>query len=567
MHEDIITTDVLVIGAGIAGAFAAIRAKEQGADVVLLTKGIFGKDGASTWMAGPGFQVALYPPDSPEVQAKDTIKAGHYLNDQQIVYECVRIIPEVFDRLCRWGVRFRQTDGKFFMRRLPGETYPRVPALERPGEYAGHEYKRALTKQVRRLAVRTMDDICAVELLSNQGSIVGVVGLDIREGAPKVFRAKSTILTTGGHIGCYSATLAPTATGDGCAIAYRAGAEIADMEFADFYTYVAVWPPAFRGDDWPAELVYNLGAMMYNRVGDEFRKRYSGALRNPPLAAASELKAGRGSPHDGVYLSLRHLPANLVKDFLTSVGHQKWLDKVNQAGFDLCNEAIEIAPSGITSFGGCKVNEKCETSLDGLYAAGEVAAGKEGAYTMAGNSIPLCGAMGYIAGDQAATRAKNSNLPELDTNQVNAISERMTEPLKKEKGYKPFEAKKRVQGILDKYAGLVGRTDKGLREGLSEIEKFREEVLTNIHIASASRRFNLGWMQALETINVTDVAELILRSALERTESRGLHFREDYPEENPEWLKRVIIRQTNGKAIITLEPVTFTHVEPPTKAD
>lgn len=563
MDRDVISTDVLVIGGGIAGIFAAVRAKEQGVDVLLLNKGLFGRDGASTWMAGPAFQVALYPPDSPEIHAKDTIRIGRYLNDDKLVYACMTELPKIINELSNWGVKYRKQANKFIMIGRPGASYRRVPLLERAGEYGGPQYMRVLRKQVKHLGISTMDDIFAVDILSSQGSVVGALGLDIREGIPKVFRAKSVILATGGHMGCYPVTLTPEATGDGCAMAYRAGAEIADMEFNNFYAYATIWPRVSSSlEDWPALFAYELGARMYNRDGDEFRKRYNGALKNPPLAIASELRAGRGSPRGGVYLSVRHLPTNLVTDYLASLGHPKWLDKVRQIGFDLYNEAIEIAPAGITSLGGCRINERCETGLDGLYAAGETAAGKEGAYTMAGNVISLCAGTGSIAGSQAATRAANISLPELDSTQVNIILERIFGLPRKEKGYRPFQVRKKAQDILNKYAGPIGRTDKGLQEGLREIKRLKEEVLPNMYVTSASLRFNLEWVKGLEAINMADIAQLILTAALERTESRGLHYREDYPQENPEWLKRIVMRQAEGKVIINVEPVTFTHSEP-----
>ena len=235
MDKSVIKTDILIIGAGIAGIFAAIEASEGGADVVLTTKGLLGKDGAATWMAGYGIQAALQPPDSPEVHAQDTIKVGRFLNDQELVYALTNEVPGLVQKLDKWGVRFRKEKGKFVMMRLPGETYPRVPALGKAGQYAGHEYRRVLPKEVRKRGIHIIEDIRIVDLLKSDNNVVGAVGLDLKEGKIKVFNSKVTILATGGHMGCYEVTTSPCATGDGSAMAYRAGVDIADMEFADFY--------------------------------------------------------------------------------------------------------------------------------------------------------------------------------------------------------------------------------------------------------------------------------------------------------------------------------------------
>lgn len=564
MIEAVIETEILVIGGGAAGSFAAVRARELGAEVLLVNKGIYGRDGAATWMAGPAFQAALYQPDSPETHARDVIKIGRYLADQQLVYEYTARLPGIAHRLEEWGVRFEKRDGKFVMSRLPGESHPRVVTVPRVCVFSGSQYRRVLPRQVRRMGVRVMNDVFVYELLHRDGMVVGVLGLDLRSGKPVVIRAKSVILATGGYMGSYSRTMVPMATGDGIAMAYRAGVEVVDMEMADFYTYVAVWPPAARDEEWPALLAYDLNAIMYNSLGEEYMKRYTGPKRVPPRAAAAEIRAGHAGPHGGVYMSVRHLPVNLVEAYLGSMGSQRFLDVLTEAGFDLRNEALEIVPAAITSFGGCKINFRCETNLAGLYAAGEASSGHQGAYVMVGNMVGASSATGCIAAEQAVARAGKSALAEVDLGQVEAgIRQVMALRERSGSGCRPVQVKKTVKAILDRSAHVAGRTDAGIRRGLVELEDVEKNLAPDMCVSDSSPRFSTEWVQALEAVNQTQVARLVLISALERTESRGVHYRDDYPEESHEWLKRIVIRRVDDKDELRHEPVVFPHIKPP----
>jgi len=382
-----------------------------------------------------------------------------------------------------------------------------------------------------------------------------------------VIRAKAVILATGGYMGSYPRTMVPMATGDGTAMAYRAGVEVADMEMADFYTYVAVWPPQARDEEWPALLAYDLNAIMYNSLGEEYMKRYTGPRRVPPRAAAAEIRAGHAGPHGGVYMSVRHLPVNLVNAYLGSMGRQRFLDVLTEAGFDLRNEALEMVPAAITSFGGCKINFKCETSLAGLYAAGEASSGHQGAYVMVGNMVGASSATGCIAAEQAVAYANKGPLAEVDSQQVKT-GIRQVKVLRERtgSGCRPVQVKKMVKAILDRSAHVAGRTEAGIRRGLAELEDVEKNLLPDMGVTDDSPRFSTEWVQALEAINQTQVARLILTSALERTESRGVHYRDDYPEESHEWLKRIVMKRADGKDELRHEPVVFPRVKPPERA-
>lgn len=564
MINTIVNTEVIVIGGGAAGSFAAIRARELGAEVLLVNKGIYGRDGAATWMAGPAFQAALYQPDSPETHARDVIKIGRYLADQSLVYEYTARLPEIAHRFEEWGVRFEKRDGRFVMSRLPGESHPRVVTVPRVCVFSGSQYRRVLPRQVRRMGIGVMDDVYICELLHRDGMVAGVLGLDLRSGEPVVVRAKSVILATGGYMGSYPRTMVPMATGDGTAMAYRAGVEVADMEMTDFYTYVAVWPPAARDEEWPALLAYDLNAIMYNSLGEEYMKRYTGPRRVPPRAAAAEIRAGHTGPHGGVYMSLRHLPVNLVDAYLGSMGHQRFFEVLLKAGFDLHDQALELVPAAITSFGGCKINARCETNLAGLYAAGEVASGHQGAYVMVGNMVGASSATGCIAAEQAVGYAGRGALVEIDEEQVEAGIHRLRVPrLRPGSGCRPVRVKRSVKAILERSAHVAGRTEAGIRRGLTELEDVERNLLPEMRVGDSSLCFSAEWIQALEAVNQAQVARLVLTSALERTESRGVHYRDDYPEESHEWLKRIVMRRVDGKDELRREPVAFPYIRPP----
>ncbi|MCX8126579.1 MAG: FAD-binding protein, partial [Dehalococcoidia bacterium] len=414
------------------------------------------------------------------------------------------------------------------------------------------------------MGVKIMNDVFVFDLLHRDGVVTGALGLDLRSGEPIVIRAKAVILATGGYMGSYPRTMVPMATGDGTAMAYRAGVEVADMEMADFYTYVAVWPPPAKDEEWPALLVYNLNATMYNSLGEEYMKRYTGPRRVPPRAAAAEIRAGRCGPHGGVYISVRHLPVNLVKAYLDSLGRQRFLNVLTSWGFDLINEALEVVPAAITSFGGCRINSRCETNLAGLYAAGEVASGHQGAYVMVGNMVGTSSATGHIAAEQAVKYCRENCLAEARPHDVTSrIQEIMKFKERLAGGCRPVRVRKTVKTILDRYAHIAGRTDAGLRQGLAELDDVEKNLLPNMRLGDDNPHFNSEWVQALEAVNQVQIARLILISALERTESRGVHHRDDYPEESHDWLKRIVIRRINGRDEVHHEPLKFTHIGPP----
>lgn len=571
LEENFIETDVLVVGGGIAGIRASIEASHRGATVVLANKGYLGQDGAVVWMAGGGYQAALYPPDSIEQHVRDTIKAGKYLNNQDLVHTFLSLAPQSVRDLARWGVRWKKGGGKYSQIRIPGQTYGRSMLHTKTGQHLGGEYRRALPHQVRlQKNVKVMNDTFIIDLLKSGDTVVGAVGLDIRDGQFRVVKAKSTILATGGFMDCFEFTTAnPTVTGDGHGMAYRAGTRMMGMEFIQFFPAAALWPANLYRDAYPYGLIYELYGILYNRLGERFMERYYPVEKDfvpreaMSRAIAREVREGRGSPHGGAYLSFRHLPKNLLNAYLEERWDNPFFQSLREAGVDIREEAIEIGPAAHYVQGGCWINELCETNLPGLYAAGEVGSGgKDGADRLAGNALPFCMAMANVAGGEAANRAKTIAMPEVDKVQVEAICNEASAPLNRKDGVRPMELKKKIRRLMSSYM-VFDRRGEELEAGVKELETMRNEILPRLWSSAKTERFNLEWAEALEARNMLDAAEMAVRCALMRTESRGLHERADYPSESPEWLKHIIISKIDNEMQLTTEPVIFSHVKPP----
>jgi succinate dehydrogenase/fumarate reductase flavoprotein subunit len=276
-----------------------------------------------------------------------------------------------------------------------------------------------------------------------------------------------------------------------------------------------------------------------------------------------EVKEGRGSAHGGAYLSFRHLPKNLIDVFLEEVKDNPFMQSLKDAGVDIRDDAVEIGPAAHYVQGGCWVNERCETSLSGLYAVGEVGSGaKDGADRLAGNALPFCMAMGYIAGREAAKSAQAKAAAKPNKTQIEAVCAEALAPMECKTGKRPFHLKKEIRSLMSRYM-VYDRNKDELETGIKELSRMREKELPKLYVSAKTKRFNLEWIEALEVRNMLDTAEMSMRAALMREESRGLHQRSDFPEERKEWLKQIIIGRKQGEMEFTTEPVTFPYIKPP----
>ncbi len=565
-----VSTDVLIIGSGMAGINAAIEARKSGVEVLLVNKGILGKDGAATWMAGWGFSTPLVPGDSLDILVKDTIKCGKFLNNQENVYAYLKAsLPAVPD-MESWGIKYKKDGDKYIEPyHMPGHSFPRHPKLEGfDGRMTGYEYKRVFAHQVKASKVKVVEDVLVTELILRDGAAVGALGLDLNKGEPVVFTAKSIIVATGGFMGCYPFTSAnPTLTGDGHAAMYRAGVQMIDMEFVQFLPTVAVWPLALKGvPNYCWDLYINLHGIFYNKKGERFMERYNPGDRDwttrEKLSRAiwREIKEGRGSSHGGCYLTFRHLPRNLIKETLDDLGSMYFKEYLNEAGIDLIYDGWEVAPGAHYVQGGARLDPKCQTNIEGLYAVGEAGSGsKDGADRLPGTALPFCMGQGYIAGREAAARARKVSLPEFAEPKEQAAA--LLTPLKRSKGESAIELKAQIKKTMAANV-MYSRTAQGLDQALTELRRLKKDVLPRLATKNKSLVQNKEWSDALETANMLDVGELVCISATTRQETRGLHERDDFPKDDPAWLKRAVITRKNGSPQVEFEPVTFPYLKP-----
>ncbi len=562
--------DVLVIGTEAAGAKAAIEAHVEGVKVIAATKGAMGRSGA-TVMAGAGVQAPLGHMDSrdnPDIFFADIIRGGVYLNNQKLAEKLTRLACSEVTKLETWGARFRkQANGKFFQSHQPGSTYPR--GLNLLGGEGGVHYRKAFRAEFKRQGLSPFEDFFVTKLLLSNGRVAGALGMSLADGKVMVVQAKMVVLAGGGCGQLFRQTDMPSsATGDSMVLAYEAGAELMDMEFHQFFPYHCYGPPSMAGFPM-AYIRYGLRAKLFNSRGEEFLERYmpgqkGWGLRDPTSRAIfAEARQGLGSPSGGAYLSVAHLPPNLIEDTLKTNAPRLW-NKALKVGIDLTRVALEVGPAAHYTMGGVRVNEACETLLPGLLAVGECAAGMDGAERIdAGPAICWCLTMGYLGGKEAAARAKGMDWLPVDREQVAREEERIQSLYSRDDGVKGYEIKNKIKDLMWENSGLF-RNRAGLQAGLGLVQKIKEEDLPRLMVPGKSRRFSVGLVDALEALNMVQLAEITLCSALMREESRGSHCRTDFPKiNNREWFKNIIVKKQDGRANFSTARPVIHRMEPP----
>ena len=566
VHE--LKTEVLVIGSEAAGAKAAIEALEEGSEVMVVTKGLIGR-GGDTIMAGPAVQSPLGlmdPRDNPDVFFEDVVKGGDYLNNQELVEKLVHLAITEVPKLEKWGARFEKHGDKLLQTQVPGSSYPRT--LNAIGFHGGRQWRTAFWNQFRRLNTTLIEDTFITSLLMSNGQVAGAFGISLRDGNFVIFRSKVTILATGGCPQIYLKTDSSiAATGDGMILAYRAGGELMDMEFQQFFPLCCYTPP-FEMSNFTGHLRYSLRGMFYNSMGEAFMKNYlPGAedwgLRDPTSRAIyMENMYGRGSTHGGAYLSFRHLPTNLIDDFIRN-HNPPYIAKFEKAGIDIKKHALEVGPGAHYSMGGVRVNKNCETSLPRLYAAGEVAAGMDGAERIDGGpAITWCLTMGYVAGKEAAGRVKDLDWLNIEEEQVRNEQKRVREIFERKDGIKGFEVKNKVKEIMWSCCALV-RNREGMERGLTQIQRIKSEDIPRLYCSGESLVFNKGCVEALESLHMTYISEMVIRSALMREETRKSHYRTDFPKrDNQNWLKNISIIKDGDNISFQICPSCYYKVKP-----
>ncbi len=563
MTIEIIETDVLVVGAGGAGCRAAIAASDSNQEVTIITKDILGK--AHTVMAEGGINAALAnldPDDLCEIHARDTCNAGAYLNNQNLAEILANDAPQRIFDLENFGAIFSRTpDGLIMQRPFGHQTYRRTCYA---GDRTGHEVLATLTEELRRRQIDIIDEVFATSLFRSKNRVAGVSVIDIRTGKFQVYRAPAVIMAAGGAGRVYDVTTnAQADVGSGYAMAYKIGVELIDMEQFQFHPTGAAIPPAARGR-LVTEGVRGEGGILLNKDGERFMKRYNPRLLElagrdeVARSIATEIREGRGTENEAVYLDISFLPARIIEERLPTM-----LEDFLDIGIDIRNEPMEVTPTAHHVMGGLKIDSDTGTNLPGLFAAGEVAGSVHGGNRLGGNALAAGQVFGKIAGESAAKFAASNSAPSLDRNSINEEYSRVMAPLEREKGLSPTKETKRLQRLMWDKAGLF-RNEEDLNEALSFITQQHERVNSELMVQNKATRYNTEWISALELQDMILVAEMIVRSALLRKESRGAHYRTDYPSpDNKQWFMNIVTSKQKETMGLKKSPVTITKWAPP----
>jgi succinate dehydrogenase / fumarate reductase flavoprotein subunit len=539
--------DVLIIGAGGAGLRASLEALAQGASVGVVCKSLLGK--AHTVMAEGGIAAAMAnvdAADSWKTHFRDTMRGGKMLNNWRMAQLHAQESPDRVRELEQWGALFDRTEsGEILQRAFGGHTFKRLCHV---GDRTGLEMIRTLQDRGVQQGIDVYMECTVTRLLMDGGRIAGAFAYWRETGRFIVFKAKSVVIATGGIGKAWRITSNSWEyTGDGMALAYEAGAELMDMEFVQFHPTGMVWPPGVQGI-LVTEAVRGEGGILRNKVGERFMERYDPKkmeLSTRDVVARAiytEVKEGRGTEHGGAYLDISHKPAEYVKKKLPSMYYQfKEL-----ADVDITKGPMEVGPTCHYMMGGIRVDaETAQSTVPGLFAAGEAAAGLHGSNRLGGNSLSDLLVFGRRAGLAAAEHAKRASAASIDDAQIEQAEKELLAPFSNSGTESPYAVHRELQEVMQNLVGIY-RTDEDLKKALGELEKLKARAAKAS--VEGSRLFNPGWHLSYDLKAMLIVSEAVTRSALARTESRGAHSRIDYANVDPVWEKKhnIILREAGG---------------------
>jgi succinate dehydrogenase / fumarate reductase flavoprotein subunit/fumarate reductase flavoprotein subunit len=558
--------DVLILGSGGAGLLAALRSKRRNPRlrVVLASKGLVGKSGCTRMVQG-GYNAVLDPADSLDLHLEDTLKGGQFINNQDLAYTLVTGAPAMIQELeTSIGCFFdRREDGRIHQKPFAGQSFDRT--VHR-GDLTGIEIVSRLRDALFATDVTVLEEVRALDLVrSRDGSrIAGAVMLDTRRGQFVRIQANLAILATGGGARMYRVA-APSLekTGDGMAMAWRAGAVLVDMEMYQFHPTGLLAGTSRMTGMVLEEGLRGVGGILRNAAGERFMERYDPVRMERStrdVVARSgylEIMAGRGTPQGGVYIDVSHLGADTVQRMFPGM-----VARCLDFGYDLRSGPVEVSPTAHFHMGGVKIDARCHSNLAGLLVAGEDSGGAHGANRLGGNGVAESTVFGAIAGDVAADEALDTGRAALDPDHVAAVEREALRPIESAGSEDQFELRAQLEDLMWENVGLV-RSEASLLASLRQLADLRYRAENTG--APGFRRLNLAWGEALDLRNLVQVAELVTRSALERRESRGAHFRSDFPNTDDErWLRNVHVRRdADGGARVWDDPVQFTYLAPP----
>ena len=562
-----IKTDILIIGMGGAAQLAALNAFDANPDlkILIVTKALRGKGGCSRMVQG-GFNVVLHPNDSHEKHLKDTLKGGHFINNQELARTLVeQATPTIKEMEALYGCFFdRNPDGTVHQKPFAGQSYDRTV---HKGDLTGIEIISRTTEQILKRDIKVLEEHRALDLLTDESGrqVTGALVLDLRKGSFIVVEANATIMATGGGPTHYRfCAPGPEKRVDGLAMLYRVGARLMDMEMVQFHPTGLIIPGSVVAGSLLEEGLRGAGAYLVNAEGERYMQRYDPqAMERATRDVVSrssylEMMAGRAFEHGGVHIIATHLGADFVEKNFPGM-----CQRCRIFGYDLARKPVPVSPTAHYMMGGAVIDTGGRTSVERLFCAGEDSGGVHGANRLGGNGIADSCVYGRLVGKSVADylRKEKGTLPATAQGQVEALISGYTAPFERSPGLNPFDLRDRLQELNWNNVGVV-RNEKGLLEAVEQFRVLREaaaEVKIN-----GIRAYNMPWNEYISLLNMLGVSQIVALSAFQRKESRGAHYRSDYPERNDEYgLFNIFLQKGDQQTpIFETLPVELKYMKP-----
>lgn len=564
MDDETFVTDILILGGGGAALCAALHATERapGLDVTLVAKGLVAKSGCTRMVQG-GYNAVLHPDDSLERHFADTVRGGAFLNEQDLVWVLVTGAPQMILELeSKYGCFFdRNPDGTIKQKPFGGQSFDRT--VHR-GDLTGIEIMERLRDAVLARRIRVLEECRAVGLLMDPGGgrVCGSLLLNTRRGTLVTAQSRTVLLATGGGPTMYQmSSPSREKSMDGIVMAYAAGAALMDMEMVQFHPTGLIVEGSELNGAVLEEGLRGAGGRLFNSRGERFMERYDPvhlerATRDVVTRACClETVEGRGTPSGGVWLDLSHLGAEVVEREFPGM-----VERTRAAGFDLATAPVEVAPTAHFIMGGIRIDAACRTTLPGLYAAGEDAAGVQGANRLGGNGVAESLVFGALAGDVMAEEVVGLPRRAPDAAEAAVLKAMTAAPLERPEGEDAYDLLDRLRALMWRRVGVM-RRGLALQDAIGALDDLAERARrVRVH---GDREANLEWMSALNLANLVAASDLVARAALYRAESRGSHYRTDYPaQDDRAWLTHVMVTRSQGGPRLSTCPVNLTRMHP-----
>ena len=556
-------TDILILGGGGAGLLAALHARRanQHLRIAVAAKGLVGQSGCTRMVQG-GYNAVMDPKDTFDLHFEDTIRGGAFINNQELAWVLVNNAPLIISELEQLGCFFdRDAQGHILQKAFAGQSFDRT--VHR-GDLTGIEIMSRLKENVLMADLTLLDEQRAISLLKDEnGGVGGALLLDIRSGEFTAVNAKATLMATGGGARMYTIA-APSLEkcGDGMALCYRAGCTLQDMEMYQFHPTGLVAGETIITGSVLEEGLRGAGGYLLNALGERFMERYDPQRMERSTrdmvsrAGYMEIQAGRGTPDGAVLLDVSHLGAEFVERTFPGMAA-----RCREVGFDLGREPVKVSPTAHFHMGGVRIDQLCRSGLDGLFVAGEDSGGVHGANRLGGNGVAESTVFGALAGDAMAEFASDRSQPVMHGKQIDDAIGDAIQPMGRDGGENIHSIRKEIESLMWDKGGIV-RSGLGLEEALASLEGLAQRA--GAASVPAIKVYNMAWQEWLDVQSILTVAQLTCQSALARRESRGSHYRSDYPEpDDGNWLCNVLVQQDSGPSPrVWQEDVDFTRMRP-----